>query len=203
MQDFIKYCLDFILAIILFVLLFPINLIIILILKIFTKGSVFFKHKRIGENGKEFILYKFRTMKESRDKILNEYFIKYPEAKLEWKNNHKLRNDPRITKVGYFLRDFSLDEIPQILNIIKGDMSFVGPRPIVSKEIEKYGIHFNNYKRCKPGLTGLWQVSGRNDTTYKERIDFDMYYINHKSFLLDMKILLKTIPVVLSRKGAY
>ena len=203
MQDFIKYCLDFILAIILFVLLFPINLIIILILKIFTKGSVFFKHKRIGENGKEFILYKFRTMKESRDKILNEYFIKYPEAKLEWKNNHKLRNDPRITKVGYFLRDFSLDEIPQILNIIKGDMSFVGPRPIVSKEIEKYGIHFNNYKRCKPGLTGLWQVSGRNNTTYKERIDFDMYYINHKSFLLDMKILLKTIPVVLSRKGAY
>ena len=203
MQDFIKYCLDFILAIILFVLLFPINLIIILILKIFTKGSVFFKHKRIGRNGKEFVLYKFRTMKESRDKILNEYFIKYPEAKLEWKNNHKLRNDPRITQVGYFLRDFSLDEIPQILNIIKGDMSFVGPRPIVREEIEKYGIHFNNYKRCRPGLTGLWQVSGRNDTTYKERIDFDMYYIKNKSFLLDMKILLKTIPVVLSRKGAY
>jgi len=203
LQDFIKYCLDFILAIILFVLLFPINLIIILILKIFTKGSVFFKHKRIGRNGKEFVLYKFRTMKESRDKILNEYFIKYPEAKLEWKNNHKLRNDPRITQVGYFLRDFSLDEIPQILNIIKGDMSFVGPRPIVREEIEKYGIHFNNYKRCRPGLTGLWQVSGRNDTTYKERIDFDMYYIKNKSFLLDMKILLKTIPVVLSRKGAY
>ena len=203
MYSLIKHFLDFIFAIILFVLFIPIILAIIFTLKLFTTENIFFKHKRIGKNGEEFVLYKFRTMKESRDKILNEYFIKYPEAKLEWENNHKLRNDPRITKVGYFLRDFSLDEIPQILNIIKGDMSFVGPRPIVRKEIEKYDIHFNNYKRCRPGLTGLWQVSGRNNTTYKDRIDFDMYYIKNKSFYLDVKIILKTIPVVLSRKGAY
>ena len=199
----IKHFFDFIFAIILFILFIPIILAIIFTLNLFTTGNIFFKHKRIGKNGEEFVLYKFRTMKENRDKILNEYFIKYPKAKLEWKNDHKLRNDPRITKVGYFLRDFSLDEIPQILNIIKGDMSFVGPRPIVRKEIEKYDIHFNNYKRCRPGLTGLWQVSGRNNTTYKDRIDFDMYYIKNKSFYLDVKIILKTIPVVLSRKGAY
>ena len=203
MQDFIKYYLDFILGIILFVLLLPIILIIILILKIFTKDSAFFKHKRIGKKGKEFILFKFRTMKENRENILKEHFVKKPQALLEWKSNHKLKDDPRITKIGYFLREFSLDEIPQIYNIIKGDMSFVGPRPIVEKEIEKYGTHFNDYKKCKPGLTGLWQVSGRNDTTYKERVDFDMSYMKNKSFLLDLKILLKTIPIVLSRKGAY
>ena len=203
LQCSIKFFLDFIFAIILFILFIPIYIGIISVLKIFTDGNIFFKHSRIGKNGKEFYLYKFRTMKKNRDKILKEYFIKHPDAQLEWKNNHKLKDDPRITKIGCFLRDFSLDEIPQILNIIKGEMSFVGPRPIVEKEIEKYGIYFDNYKKCRPGLTGLWQISGRNNTTYKQRIDFDMYYIKHKSFLLDIKILLKTIPVVLSKKGAY
>ncbi len=203
MYSLIKYFSDFILAIILFVLLIPIILIIILILKIFTRDSVFFKHKRIGEKGKGFILFKFRTMKENRENILKEHFVKKPQALLEWKSNHKLKNDPRITKIGFFLRELSFDEIPQIYNIIKGDMSFVGPRPIVEKEIEKYGVHFNDYKKCKPGLTGLWQVSGRNNTTYKERVNFDMFYIKNKSFLLDVKILFKTIPTVLSRRGAY
>tara|TARA_B100000965_G_scaffold196222_1_gene163892 strand:- start:1943 stop:2554 length:612 start_codon:yes stop_codon:yes gene_type:complete len=203
LYSLIKYFSDFILAIILFVLLIPIILIIILILKIFTRDSVFFKHKRIGEKGKGFILFKFRTMKENRENILKEHFVKKPQALLEWKSNHKLKNDPRITKIGFFLRELSFDEIPQIYNIIKGDMSFVGPRPIVEKEIEKYGVHFNDYKKCKPGLTGLWQVSGRNNTTYKERVNFDMFYIKNKSFLLDVKILFKTIPTVLSRRGAY
>tara|TARA_Y100000590_G_scaffold60997_1_gene65117 strand:+ start:873 stop:1484 length:612 start_codon:yes stop_codon:yes gene_type:complete len=203
LQDSIKYFLDFILAIALFVLFFPIILVIIFLLKIFTHENIFYRHIRLGKNGKEFYIYKFRTMKKNRDKILAEYFMKYPEVKLEWGNNHKLKNDPRITKIGYFLREFSLDEIPQILNIIRGDMSFVGPRPIVAEEIKKYGSHYNDYKKCKPGLTGLWQVSGRNNTTYERRIELDVHYIKNKSILLDIKILLKTIPVVLSRKGAY
>ena len=142
-------------------------------------------------------------MKKNRNKILDKHFKQYPEIQLEWDKNHKLKNDPRITKAGYYLREFSLDEIPQIINILKGDMSFVGPRPIVEKEISKYGQYFENYKKCKPGLTGLWQVSGRNNTTYEKRVDLDMHYIKNKSFFLDVKILLKTIPVVLFRKGAY
>ena len=186
-----------------FFLFIPINLGIIFILKIFTKGDVFFKHKRIGVNGKEFYLYKFRTMKKNRYKILDEHFSKHPNTKIEWNKNHKLVNDPRVTEIGYYLREFSLDEIPQIINIIKGDMSFVGPRPIVEKEINKYGNCYNQYKSCKPGLTGLWQVSGRNNTSYEKRIELDMYYIENKSLLLDIKILLKTIPVVLLRDGAY
>ena len=198
-----KNIVDFLLSSFLLVILSPALLLIIIILKLFTSGSVFFIHYRIGKNGKIFKLYKFRTMKTSRDIILKDYFKNNPQEKLKWEENYKLKKDPRITKIGYFLREFSLDEFPQLLNIIKGDMSFIGPRPIVNKEISKYGHNYNKYKTVKPGLTGLWQVSGRNNTTYKQRVDYDMYYIQNRSFILDCKIFLKTIPVIISRKGAY
>ena len=174
-----------------------------IILKICTLESIFFMHPRIGKNGKVFNLYKFRTMKHSRDLILEDYFKKNPQEKNKWDENYKLKDDPRITKIGYFLREFSLDELPQILNILKGEMSFIGPRPIVKKEINKYGQDFHKYTTVKPGLTGLWQVSGRNNTTYKERVDYDMYYITNQSLPLDIKIFFKTFLIVLSRKGAY
>ena len=142
-------------------------------------------------------------MKHNRKYLLKNYLKLNKNAEDEWNQTRKLKNDPRITKIGYFLREFSLDEIPQIINILKGNMSFVGPRPIVQKEIDKYGSVFNDYIKCKPGLTGLWQVSGRNNTTYKERVDMDLYYMKNKSLWLDLKILIKTIPAVLLRIGAY
>ena len=203
MYLFFKPFLDFILAVFIFILTAPLIILICFFLKIFTKGDIFFIHKRIGFNGKIFSLYKFRTMKHNRKYLLENYFRLNKNAKDEWNQTQKLKNDPRITEIGYYLRELSLDELPQIINIIKGDMSFVGPRPIVQKEIEKYGNAYKEYAKCKPGLTGLWQVSGRNDTTYQKRVELDLFYAKHKSLWLDIKIILKTIPVVLSRKGAY
>ena len=199
----LKPFLDFIISIFILIISAPLIILICCFLKIFTKGNIFFIHKRIGYNGQVFSLYKFRTMKHNRDILLQNHFKDNKNAKIEWEQNQKLKNDPRITMVGYFLREFSLDEVPQILNILKGDMSFVGPRPIVQKEIDKYGEVFNDYVRHKPGLTGLWQVSGRNNRTYKERVEMDLYYMENKSLWLDLKILVKTIPAVLLRKGAY
>ena len=203
LYSYLKLILDFFLAIVLLLLLSPLVSLIVIILKISIRGNIFFIHERLGLNGKLFKLYKFRTMKYGRANILNDYLLIHPEKKIEWNTNHKLKNDPRITYFGKFLRDYSLDEIPQIFNILKGDMSFIGPRPIVEKEVSKYGENFNLYKECKPGLSGLWQVSGRNNTTYQERVDYDMYYIKNKSLLLDLKIFFKTIPVILFKKGAY
>ena len=142
-------------------------------------------------------------MKHSRDKILSNYFERYPNEKIYWEKNQKLKNDPRITRVGYFLREYSLDELPQILNILKGEMSFIGPRPIVENEKNKYGDRFSYYKSVKPGLSGLWQVSGRNNTTYEERVELDYLYTKKMSFFLDVKIFFITILVVLMKKGAY
>lgn len=178
-------------------------LFIILILKLFTSGNIFFIHTRVGKSGHKFNLYKFRTMKHDRNYILQNHFKLYPNLKDEWNKNYKLKNDPRITKIGYYLREFSLDEIPQLINILKGDMSLVGPRPIVTKEIDKYGKFYSYYKSVKPGLTGLWQVSGRNNVSYDKRVEFDMNYIKNLSLSLDLKILFKTIPAIVSREGAY
>lgn len=203
MYLFIKSIFDFLLSLILSIILCPFILFIIIFLRIFTTSDIFFSHKRVGEKGKEFNLYKFRTMRSNRTDILNKYLSQYPEKKIEWDESRKLKDDPRVTSFGKILRDYSLDEIPQLFNILIGDMSFVGPRPIVAHEISKYGDSFNLYKSCKPGLTGLWQVSGRNNTSYQERVDYDSYYVKNRSLLLDCKILLKTIPVVLSKKGAY
>ena len=184
-------------------ILSPLFVFISLSLLLFSSSNIFFVHSRIGKDGKNFNLYKFRTMKHSREKILAEYFNNHPKEKIYWDENQKLKNDPRITRIGYFLREFSLDELPQIFNVLKGDMSFIGPRPILDSEKKKYDRDFDYYKKVKPGMSGLWQVSGRNDTSYDDRIKFDVEYIQKQSFILDLKIFLKTFYVIFSRRGAY
>jgi Undecaprenyl-phosphate galactose phosphotransferase WbaP len=168
-----------------------------------TRGGVIYGQSRIGKGGRKFKAYKFRTMVPNADQILQDYLDKYPGLKAEWLATHKLKQDPRITRVGSILRKLSLDELPQLWNIVIGDMSLIGPRPIVEAEIEKYGDCFELYKQVRPGLTGLWQVSGRSDTSYERRVELDEFYILNRSFKLDIQIILKTVSVVLNRKGAY
>ena len=180
----------------------PFILLISFVLILFSKANPIYYQYRVGRNGEHFRLYKFRTMNSNPD-ILTNYFNKSPDQKKYFKENQKLLHDPRITKIGFFLREFSIDELPQLFNILKGDMSFIGPRPIVKAEISKYGKYFEKYIEVKPGLSGLWQVSGRNDTTYDQRIKHDIFYIENQSLLLDIKIFFKTFLVVFSRKGAY
>lgn len=184
-------------------LIFPFFLLVIILIRMNSKGPALFKQKRIGLNGQEFKVYKFRTMVEDAEKALEKFLKENPEYQAEWDENHKLKKDPRITSVGKILRKTSLDELPQILNVIKGEMSLVGPRPIVESEIEKYGGIFQMYSHVRPGITGLWQVTGRSDTSYEERVTLDRYYVANWSFWLDIYILLKTIPAVLGKKGAY
>lgn len=178
-------------------------LIISILIVLDSKGRVIYSHTRIGKEGRKFKAYKFRTMVLNADQMLQKYLDNSPELKSEWLATHKLKQDPRITRVGAVLRKLSLDELPQVWNILIGEMSLIGPRPIVDAEIEKYGICFELYKQVRPGLTGLWQVSGRNDTTYERRVELDEFYILNRSFKLDIQIILKTVSVVLNRKGAY
>lgn len=198
-QGYLKEIMDIVLGALGLIVFSPFFLIISILIKLDSEGPVFYKHLRVGRYGKPFYLWKFRTMYKDADKILD----KYPELKKEFEKEFKLKNDPRVTRVGKFLRKFSLDEIPQIFNILKGEMSIVGPRPITFKELEKYGEYAEEILRVKPGLTGLWQVSGRSDVDYSQRVKFDLYYIQNWSILLDIKIIFKTIPSVLFGKGAY
>jgi Undecaprenyl-phosphate galactose phosphotransferase WbaP len=178
-------------------------LIIAILIKLDSPGPVFYRQTRIGRFGRRFQVYKFRTMVQNADQVLQDYLERFPELKAEWLATHKLKQDPRITGLGALLRRSSLDELPQIWNIIIGEMSLVGPRPIVDAEVEKYGKCFNLYIQVRPGLTGLWQVSGRNNTTYARRVELDEYYIRHRSLKLDLQILLRTVLVVLKKDGAY
>ena len=178
-------------------------LVIMILIKLDSKGPVFYRQARIGRQGRKFYVYKFRTMVQNADEILKTYLNNSPELKAEWVATHKLKQDPRVTRVGAVLRKLSLDELPQLWNIWIGDMSIIGPRPIVDDEIEKYGGCFQLYVQVRPGLTGLWQVSGRNDTTYERRVELDEYYILNRSLSLDLQIIWRTIFVVLGRKGAY
>lgn len=178
-------------------------LVIFIAIVLDSKGGAFYRQTRIGKNGRKFEALKFRTMVLNADRILEQYLEKSPELKAEWQATHKLKQDPRVTRVGSILRKLSLDEMPQFWNILVGDMSLVGPRPIVEEEIEKYGKCFELYKQARPGLTGLWQVSGRSDTSYEYRVELDEYYLLNRSFKLDIQILLKTVSVVIGRKGAY
>jgi exopolysaccharide biosynthesis polyprenyl glycosylphosphotransferase len=198
-QGYIKEIIDIVLGTIGLILFSPLFIIIAILIKLDSEGPIFYKHLRVGRYGKPFYLWKFRTMYKDADKILD----KYPELKKEFEKEFKLKNDPRVTRIGKFLRKFSLDEIPQIFNILKGEMSIVGPRPVTFKELEKYGEYKDEVLRVKPGLTGLWQVSGRSDLDYARRIALDLYYIQNWSLLLDIKIILKTIPAVFFGKGAY
>jgi Undecaprenyl-phosphate galactose phosphotransferase WbaP len=181
----------------------PFLLLIALLVKISSPGPVIYKHTRIGINGKPFKVYKFRSMVIDAEERLNALLAADPRIQREWEESHKLKNDPRITGVGKFLRRTSLDEFPQLLNILKGEMSLVGPRPIVDGEIKKYGEDFGRIFSVKPGITGLWQVSGRSDTDYGERVAFDTYYLQSWSVWLDIWILFKTVEVVFKGKGAY
>lgn len=178
-------------------------IILVFLIKLDSPGPVFFRQIRIGRLGRKFAVYKFRTMVQNADQVLQDYLDKSPELKVEWLATHKLKQDPRVTRLGALLRTWSLDELPQIWNVIIGDMSLVGPRPIVDAEVEKYGKCFELYIQVRPGLTGLWQVSGRNNTTYERRVELDEYYVRNRSLKLDLQILLKTVLVVLKKDGAY
>ena len=177
----------------------PIFLLLILLIRLDSKGAALFGHKRVGKDGKEISVYKFRTMVINAQEVLEKFT---PEQKAEFEKNFKLENDPRITRIGSFLRKTSLDELPQLVNILKGDMSVVGPRPIVTAEIKKYGKFADKLFSVTPGLTGHWQANGRSDTTYEERVDMDMFYIDNRSFVMDIKIIFQTVISVIKKEGA-
>jgi len=198
-----KRALDLIVGGVLVLLLIPLFLLICLAIKVTSRGPVFFSHRRFGRDGKAFPALKFRTMVIGADRILADHLERHPEQMLEWELCHKLKNDPRITRVGRWLRRYSLDELPQLFNILLGHMSLVGPRPIVKSEIARYATSYDLYTRVPPGLTGLWQVSGRNDTTYEERVAFDEYYIRNWSLWMDLYILARTFQSVVHAEGAY
>jgi lipopolysaccharide/colanic/teichoic acid biosynthesis glycosyltransferase len=185
----------------------PYLLFFLLLISIFimldSKGGPFYSQTRIGRGGRTFRAHKFRTMVLNADEILQRCLDESPDLQAEWLANHKLKHDPRVTRVGAVLRKLSLDELPQFWNIVVGEMSLIGPRPIVEAEIVRYGKCFELYKQARPGLTGLWQVSGRSDTSYQRRVELDEYYLLNRSIKMDLKILWKTVYVVLGRKGAY
>ncbi len=200
---FLKRAVDLFISLLVLALLFPLFLLITLAVKLTSPGPIFYGHSRYGRDGDIFQALKFRTMVRDSDAMLEEYLRDHPEDREEWNRDRKLRHDPRITAIGHWLRRYSLDELPQLWNVIKGDMSLVGPRPIVAAEIPKYGLGYNLYTRVRPGITGLWQVSGRNNTTYEERVAFDEYYVRNWSIWLDSYILARTAKVVLTAHGAY
>ena len=200
----VKRFIDIIGALLGMILLVPVTLVIAFIRVIVKeeRGPIFYSQKRIGKNGKYFKLYKYRSMIKDADKVLKTYLEENEEAKKEFEEFQKLQNDPRITKLGNFLRKTSLDELPQMLNILKGDISFVGPRPIVDGEIDKYGENREKFLSVKPGLTGYWQVNGRSNTSYEDRMNMELYYVDNCSLWLDIKIFFKTFITVFKKEGA-
>lgn len=166
------------------------------------KGPIFYCQNRIGKNGKIFKMYKFRSMVVGADELLEKYLSENEEARKEFKEYKKLQNDPRVTKVGKFIRKTSIDEIPQFINVLKGQMTLVGPRPYLEKEKEDMNGYYKYIVSCKPGITGLWQISGRSNCSFAERIDFDMAYYYKNNLKTDIKILFKTVEKILAREGA-
>jgi exopolysaccharide production protein ExoY len=183
--------------------LWPLMLMVALAIRYTDPGPAIFGHERIGLNGRRFKCLKFRSMIINSDAALRELLERDPAAAAEWAQSQKLKNDPRVTKLGKMLRETSLDELPQLWNVLKGDMSIVGPRPIVSAEVRRYGNHFPAYAATKPGITGLWQVTGRSDCTYEERVSLDVAYVENWSLLRDVWIIARTVIVVFGRKGSY
>lgn len=195
----VKRVMDVILATIGLVVLSPVLAIIALAIKLESKGPIFFKHTRIGEKGKIIKIYKFRTMVENAEELIKSFT---PEQMKEFKENYKLIDDPRITKVGNFLRKTSLDELPQLLNIIKGELSIIGPRPVVQDELEKYGSNAERFLSVTPGLTGYWAANGRSCTSYEQRMEMELFYVDNLSLKMDIKVFFKTIISVIKREGA-
>ena len=198
-----KRGLDVIVASALLLLLVPLLTACAVSVRLCSPGSVLFSHRRIGRGGRMFGMWKFRSMYPDAKEILDRHLRACPNARREWAATQKLRQDPRVTPVGWFLRRFSLDELPQLWNVIAGEMSLVGPRPIVESEIAKYGDRFVSYASVRPGLTGLWQVSGRSRTTYERRVDLDDRYVRTWSLAMDLSILIRTFRTVITGDGAY
>jgi lipopolysaccharide/colanic/teichoic acid biosynthesis glycosyltransferase/glycosyltransferase involved in cell wall biosynthesis len=199
----LKRVFDIVSAVGLLTVAVPLGVLIAAAIRLETRGPVFYRQIRIGRGGRLFSLWKFRSMAVNSQELLERYLAEHPDLLAEWEATHKLKDDPRVTRVGRFLRRRSLDELPQLWNVLKGDMSLIGPRPIVDEEVPKYGDAFALYRRVKPGLTGLWQVSGRSDLSYRRRVELDSHYIRHWSLWLDMKVIWKTVGVLLRAHGAY
>lgn len=195
----IKRLFDFFVSLVLSIVTLPFFVFIAVAIKIDSSGPVFFVHNRVGKNGKRLPLLKFRTMVDGAENMIKDFT---PEQRKEWEENYKLENDPRVTKIGKFLRKTSIDELPQLYNILVGQLSFVGPRPVTKEEIEKYGINKTVVLSVTPGLTGWWACNGRSNIDYDERMELELYYVEHASIILDVKILFKTFGVVLTHEGA-
>ena len=195
----VKRIMDVVLSSIALVVLSPVFAIIAAAIKLESKGPVFFKHTRIGKDGKIIKIYKFRSMVENAEDLIQKFT---PEQMKEYKENYKLTDDPRITKVGKFLRKTSLDELPQLINIIKGELSIIGPRPVVQDELEKYGPNAQKFLSVTPGLTGYWAANGRSCTSYEERMKMELFYVDNLSFKMDVKVFFKMIEAVIKREGA-
>ncbi|BAT52149.1 sugar transferase [Nostoc sp. NIES-3756] len=203
--EFAKRLFDIVFSLLVLILFSPVYLILALLIALSSEGPIFYVQERIGQNYKPFNCIKFRTMVTNADEILVQMMETSPQLRQEFESSFKLKKDPRITKIGRFLRITSLDEFPQFWNVLKGDMSVVGPRPLVAEELPKYGHHIEQVLTIKPGITGLWQVSGRNDIPYPRRVQIDLHYVKSKTLWLDLWIILKTIDVVIMPKnnGAY
>ncbi len=197
----LKTATDVSVSALLLILLLPVFLLVMLCIWLERPGSFFYLHKRLGRNGKDFFAYKFRTMYPHSDCVLQQALAQDENLRRLWEEHRKLPQDPRVTRVGRFLRRSSLDELPQLINVLRGEMSLIGPRPIMAEEIPEYGDRFSFVNQVRPGLTGLWQISGRSRLTYAERVEYDVYYIKNWSFWLDMYILLKTPAAVLDFSG--
>lgn len=195
----IKRGIDLFLALVALILLLPVIGIILLVIKLDSEGTVFFKHTRIGKDGKIIKIYKFRTMVTNAEELIKKFT---PEQLEEYKKNFKLENDPRLTKVGKILRKTSLDELPQLLNIIKGNLALIGPRPVVKDELEKYGDNASKFLSVTPGLTGNWAANGRSCTSYEDRMEMELWYVDNISLKTDIKIFFKTIIAVIKKEGA-
>jgi Undecaprenyl-phosphate galactose phosphotransferase WbaP len=203
--ELFKRLFDILFSLSVLILFAPVYLLLAFLIALSSSGPIFYVQERVGKNRKRFYCLKFRTMVENADDILLEIMENSPHLRQEFEDNFKLKQDPRITWIGRFLRMTSLDEFPQFWNVLKGDMSVVGPRPLVEEELPRYGRHINKILTIRPGITGLWQVSGRNDIPYPRRVQIDLYYANDKNLWMDMWILFKTIGVVIFPKnnGAY
>lgn len=198
-----KALVDLVLTIILGLALLPLVITIAILVKVSSPGPIFYGQRRLGRDGVPFTAWKFRSMVSNADQALADYFHVNPALQLQWERDQKLRYDPRVTAIGRFLRRTSLDELPQLWNVLRGEMSLVGPRPIIDEEIPRYAEKYKLYTRVLPGLTGLWQVSGRNNVSYPERVNLDAYYVRNWSVWLDIYILLRTVWVVITGDGAY
>ena len=195
----VKRLFDFFAALVGSIVTLPFFLIIAIAIRLDSKGPVFFIHHRVGKNGKPLPILKFRTMVVGAENMIKDFT---PEQKKEWEKNFKLEHDPRVTRIGHFLRKTSIDELPQLYNILAGQLSIVGPRPVTKEEIDKYGDKKDKILSVTPGLTGWWACNGRSDINYVERMELELYYVEHASLWLDIKIIFKTAQIVITHKGA-